>query len=172
VPDSSPRAACPEDTQPPLKVERGSSPTDPGERRPKHANRFGDKWLIRQARADRCLALKKLPSLPGEAFLHYILNMTLQDALATLRRHESALRERGVAHAAVFGSVVRGDDRPDSDVDILVEFEPGAEGTIYDYMRFKDYVASLFQGPVDVIDRAALKPHLRAPSSRDAVYAF
>src|SRR5438034_3092098 len=52
---------------------------------------------------------------PGDAFLDYILNMTLQDALATLRRHESALRERGVAHAAVFGSVVRGDDRPDSD---------------------------------------------------------
>jgi Protein of unknown function DUF86 len=42
-----------------------------------------------------------------------------------------------------------------------VEFEPWAEGTIYDYMRFKEYVASLFQGPVDVIDRAALKPHLR-----------
>jgi len=39
-------------------------------------------------------------------------------------------------------------------------------------MRFKDFVASLFQGPVDVIDRAALKPHLRAPSARDAVYAF
>lgn len=69
--------------------------------------------------------------------------MTLQDALATLRRHESALRERGVAHAAVFGSLVHGDNRPDSDVDILMEFEPGAEGTIYDYMRFKDFVASL-----------------------------
>jgi uncharacterized protein len=43
--------------------------------------------------------------------------MNLQDALATLQRHESALRARGVAHAAVFGSVVRGDNRPDSDLD-------------------------------------------------------
>jgi predicted nucleotidyltransferase len=74
-----------------------------------------------------------------------------QDALATLRRHESALRARGVAHAAVFGSVVRGDNRAESDLDILVEFELGAEGTIYDYKRFKEYVATLFQGPVDVI---------------------
>jgi predicted nucleotidyltransferase len=98
--------------------------------------------------------------------------MNVQDALATLRRHENALRARGVAHAAVFGSVVRGDNRPDSDLDILVEFEPWAEGTIYEYMRFKEYVASLFQGPVDVIDSAGLKPHLRAPSGRDAVYAF
>jgi predicted nucleotidyltransferase len=98
--------------------------------------------------------------------------MNDRDAIATLRRHEGALRARGVAHAAVFGSLARGDNHPDSDIDILVEFEPGAEGTIYDYIRFKEYVAGLFQGPVDVIDRAALKPHLQAPSARDAVYAF
>src|SRR5438128_6513659 len=98
--------------------------------------------------------------------------MRRDDVIARLKEAEPALRARGIRRAAVFGSVVRGDDRPDSDVDILVEFEPGAEGTIYDYMRFKDYVASLFQAPVDVIDRAALKPHLHAPSARDAVYAF
>ena len=39
-------------------------------------------------------------------------------------------------------------------------------------MRLKDYVAGLFEGTVDVIDRAAIKPHLRMPSARDAVYAF
>ena len=92
----------------------------------------------------------------------YIYNMNIQDALATLRRYEGALRARGGAHAAVFGSVARDDNRPDSDLDTLVEFGPGVEGTIYDYVRFKEYVASLFQGPVDVIDRATLKPHLRA----------
>ena len=74
--------------------------------------------------------------------------------------------------AAVFGSVARGDNRPDSDLDILIEFEPGAEGSVYDYVRFKEYVAGLFEGPVDVIDRAAFKPHLKAPSARDAFYAF
>jgi predicted nucleotidyltransferase len=98
--------------------------------------------------------------------------MNAVDAISTLRRHESALRARGVAHAAVFGSVARGDNRPDSDLDILVEFEPGAEGSVYDYVRFKEYVAGLFDGPMDVIDRAALKPHLRGPAARDCVYAF
>jgi uncharacterized protein len=53
-----------------------------------------------------------------------------------------------------------------------VEFEPGSEGSIYEYMNLKEYIAGLFDGPVDVIDRDALKPHLRAPAARDTIYAF
>jgi uncharacterized protein len=98
--------------------------------------------------------------------------MNINDAIATLRLHEDALRARGIRHAAVFGSVARGDNRPGSDLDMLVELEPEAEGSIYDYVRLKAYVAGLFDGPVDVIDRDALKPYLRAPSARDAIYAF
>jgi predicted nucleotidyltransferase len=98
--------------------------------------------------------------------------MNAKEAVATLRQNESALRAHGVARAAVFGSVARGDNSPTSDLDILVEFEPGSEGSIYDYVRFKEFVAGLFEGPVDVIDRAALKPHLRLPTARDVIYAF
>ncbi len=96
--------------------------------------------------------------------------MNSQEALETLRRVESDLRARGVAHAALLGSVARGDNRPDSD--ILVEFDPEARVTVFDYAGLKTFIASLFPRPVDVIDREALKPHLRQPSARDAVYAF
>ena len=102
----------------------------------------------------------------------YNQNMNREEALNTLRRSEGALRARGVAHAALFGSMARGDDRPDSDVDILIEFDPDAHVTVFDYVGVKEYIASLFLQPVDVIDREALKPHLRRPSARDAVYAF
>ena len=92
--------------------------------------------------------------------------MNREEALNTLRRSEGALRACGVAHAALFGSMARGDDRPDSDVDILVEFDPDAHVTVFDYVGVKEYIASLFLQPVDVIDREALKPHLRRPSAR------
>jgi predicted nucleotidyltransferase len=98
--------------------------------------------------------------------------MNRQDAIAILRQHADALRARGVLHAALFGSVARGDNRSDSDIDILVEFDPSARVTIFDYVGLKDYIAGLFEGPVDVVDREALKPHLRRPSVQDAVYAF
>jgi predicted nucleotidyltransferase len=39
-------------------------------------------------------------------------------------------------------------------------------------MRLNNYVTGLFEVPVDVIDRDGLKPHLREPLARDAVYAF
>src|SRR5256714_9088003 len=98
--------------------------------------------------------------------------MRRDDIIATLRAAEPALRARGIRRAAVFGSIARGDERPDSDIDILVEFEPGAEGSIYEYMNLKQYIAGLFDGPVDAIDRDALKPHLRVAATRDTVYAF
>jgi uncharacterized protein len=110
--------------------------------------------------------------LEKRARLEYINCMRRDDIIATLKAAEPALRARGIRRAAVFGSIARGDERPGSDIDILVEFEPGAEGSIYDYMNLKQYIAGLFDGPVDVIDRDALKPHLRAPAARDTVYAF
>ena len=98
--------------------------------------------------------------------------MDAQEALTTLRRHESALRSRGVVHAALFGSVARGENRPDSDLDILVEFDPDARVTVFDYVGIKEYIDGLFEGSVDVIDRDALKPRLREGAARDAMYAF
>lgn len=98
--------------------------------------------------------------------------MRRDQIIARLRAAEPELRARGIRHAALFGSIARDEGRPDSDIDILVEFEPGSEGSIYDYMRLKEYVSGLFEAPVDVIDRDALKPHLRAPAARDTVYAF
>jgi uncharacterized protein len=98
--------------------------------------------------------------------------MNRQEILDRLRENERALRERGVTHAALFGSRARGDDRPESDTDIMIDIDPEADMSVYDYAGLKRYIANLFEGSVDVIDREALKPHVRPPAEGDAVYAF
>lgn len=52
------------------------------------------------------------------------------DPLETLRRSEKALRDHGVMHAALFGSVARGDSHADSDIDIMIEIDPDARMTV------------------------------------------
>ena len=74
--------------------------------------------------------------------------------------------------AALFGSVARGDSRPGSDIDIMVEIDPDAHLTVFDYAGLKEYIASLFDAPVDVVNRDGLKPHLRPAATADAIYAF
>ena len=98
--------------------------------------------------------------------------MNGQEILARLRENESALRARGVSHAALFGSRARGDNRPDSDIDIMIEVDPAARIGIYEYVALKDYIAELFDGQVDVVSRDGLKPYVRPAATADAIYAF
>lgn len=89
-----------------------------------------------------------------------------------MKRSEQALRARGVCRAALFGSVARGDNRPDSNIDIMIEIDPAAEVSVYDYVDLKDYIASLFEQRVDVVTRENLKPYVRPAATVDAIYAF
>jgi hypothetical protein len=98
--------------------------------------------------------------------------MDRQDIIARLRENEAELRARGVMHAALFGSRARDDARPDSDTDIMIDIDPMAHVTLFDYVGLKEYIASLFDGPVDVVNRAGLKPYVRPAATTDAIYAF
>jgi uncharacterized protein len=102
---------------------------------------------------------------------------SLSDALRILKDHEPELRRRGVAHAAVFGSVARGEAGTTSDVDILVELDPDKPIGVFDYAAIKLYIAELFgvdslDGPIDVVNRNHPKPRLRGSILRDAIQAF
>ena len=94
------------------------------------------------------------------------------EALETLRRSERALRERGVMHAALFGSVARGSSTAESDIDIMIEVDPNVRMTVFDYVDLKDYIAALFDEPVDVVNREGLKAYVRPAATADAIYAF
>ncbi len=98
--------------------------------------------------------------------------MNSQEIMSRLRENEAALRARGVAHAALFGSRARGDERADSDTDIMVEIDPDAGVGFWEFIGLRAYISGLFDGTVDVVDREGLKPSVRPAAMSDAVYAF
>jgi len=100
------------------------------------------------------------------------MTVALSDVLETLRAHERELRLLGVYHAAVFGSVARGEASAESDIDVLVELDEDRPMGIFEYARLKLYVNELLNGAGDVVNRRTLKPLLRDSILRDAVHAF
>ena len=54
----------------------------------------------------------------------WLMTGVLDDVLQTLRDHEYELKRMGASHAAVFGSVARGEAKPSSDIDVLVDLDP------------------------------------------------
>jgi predicted nucleotidyltransferase len=100
------------------------------------------------------------------------MRASLDEVLETLRAHEQELRRCGVAHAAVFGSVARGEAGPASDIDVLVELDAERPIGLFEYARLKLTVSELLGGAGDVVNRRTLKPALRDNILRDAVHAF
>ena len=100
------------------------------------------------------------------------MTAALNDVLETLRTHESELRLLGVSHAAVFGSVARGEAGAGSDIDVLVELDEDRSMGIFEYARLKLYINELLDGAGDVVNRRTLKPLLRENILRDAIHAF
>lgn len=81
------------------------------------------------------------------------------------RREEifGVARKHRVRRVAVFGSVARGEARPGSDLDLLVEFEPGA--SLLDHVGLLQDLGDLLGVGVGVVSRSSLKPrdgHIRA----------
>ena len=97
---------------------------------------------------------------------------TLPQVLSLLHAHEADLRRRGVCHAAVFGSVARGEARLSSDIDVLVDLDPQQPMGLFEYARIKLYISDLLGGSADVVNRKTLKPLLREAILRDTVNAF
>lgn len=93
--------------------------------------------------------------------------MQREDLISTIRQQQSTLYAMGVKSLDLFGSIVRGEARPDSDIDLLVEFQ--APPSFDRYMDVKLYLEELIGRRVDLVTRAALKPRLRPSIEAEAV---
>jgi uncharacterized protein len=71
-------------------------------------------------------------------------------------------RRYHVRELALFGSVLRDDFGPDSDVDVLVEFEPGAPVGFLEMAALQEELEALVGRPVDIVSKPGLHPRMRA----------
>ena len=82
---------------------------------------------------------------------------------ALLHRHKKEIhriaRHHGAIHIRVFGSVARGEAGPESDLDILIELEPGR--SLLDQVGFMQDLEELLGIPVHVVVEGGISPHLR-----------
>ncbi len=62
-----------------------------------------------------------------------------------------------IVEFALFGSVLRDDFRPDSDIDVLVTFAPDAEWSLFDFVHAEDELGALFGRKVDLVERTAVE---------------
>ena len=88
--------------------------------------------------------------------------MTLSSGIELPTDRISEICERyGIRELAVFGSAARGDIRPDSDVDILVDFEPGARIGLIKFASLSEELEGLVGRRVDLVPKTGLKPRVR-----------
>ncbi len=96
---------------------------------------------------------------------------TRSEILAALRTLLPDLQQSlGVRSLALFGSTARGDARPDSDIDILVAFDPQARVTLFTLARLQTILEAALSHPVDIVeDHPRLRPAFREHIQRDLV---
>ena len=99
--------------------------------------------------------------------------MSPRVAVDRVRLSEFCRRHR-IAELALFGSVLRDDFGPDSDVDVLVSFAPEAHPSLFDLAEMREELNLLFGREVDIVERPALRNPFRKRSilsSLQVVYA-
>jgi len=97
--------------------------------------------------------------------------MSVETTIARLRADDSFVREFSIRALYIFGSVARGEDSPGSDIDILVEFEPGSRIGLFAFARLQRRLSELLQKKVDLVTRDGLHRALRDRILKEAVRA-
>ena len=94
---------------------------------------------------------------------------TKADLLALVEDHQQQLKTFGVSRLGIFGSFVHDQHADGSDVDVLVEFEPGRK-TFDNFMHLAFYLKELFGRKVDLLTPESLSPYLGPHILREVEY--
>ncbi len=93
------------------------------------------------------------------------------NAIDILKNQEGFIKQKyGVKRIGIFGSFAREEQRADSDIDVLVDFEEGAK-TFDSFMELKFFLEDLFHRKVDLVTIKALRPQLKESILKEVTYA-
>ena len=98
--------------------------------------------------------------------------MNRDEVISKLRAHEAELKAAGILRLAIFGSVARGDNSPESDVDLLADFDKTKHYTLLTMGRLESRLADLLGTRVDLSSPEWLKESVKNQVLREAVFAF
>lgn len=99
-----------------------------------------------------------------------VMVKTKQDILNALDQNKSHLGALGVKRIGLFGSFVRGEQRPDSDIDMLVEFQPGRK-TFDTFMEVSFLLEEVLQHRIELVTVESLSPYFAPYILREVEYA-
>jgi predicted nucleotidyltransferase len=98
--------------------------------------------------------------------------MEREQVIATLRAHEPELRSAGIVRLSLFGSVARGDATPQSDVDLMAEFDAAKKFTVLGRVHLENQIADMLGTKVDLAHTRMLRDGIREQAAREAVLVF
>ena len=93
-----------------------------------------------------------------------------EEVLVIIRKHQQEIRDLGVRRCGFFGSFVRGENTEQSDIDILVEFEP-SQKTFDNYMQLAFLLEELLGRDVDLVTVESLSPYIGPHILKEVEYA-
>jgi len=98
--------------------------------------------------------------------------MDKSTVIAKLREYEPELKAAGIMRLSLFGSVARGDESSESDVDLMAEFDPAKQFSLLEMVGMENRLADILGVRVDLTPARKLKDHIRQRATREAVLAF
>ena len=130
--------------------------------------------LIKQIAAQKGTSVQELVGgLVNDFIVRELLaKPSLAEAVKRLRGAKAGLREYGVAHIDLFGSIVRDEAHKGSDIDIVVEFKQRQGLSLSKFASLQKKIENILGFEVDLAEREALKPEVKQAYSRDALRVF
>lgn len=93
--------------------------------------------------------------------------LTKKTILQKIKNNKEQIRQFGISKVGLFGSFARGEQKKDSDIDLMVEFKNGKK-SFQNFIQFSEYVEKILGKKVEVLTPQSVSPHI-APHLKDEV---